>query len=249
MPRLPRPLRPHRRLDEGLRAGDLEDLVLPLLSIDEFESKIDPKAVVVGFYVNDHDAAIDLNRFIQKSPVDIIDCDISPAPDQHGYYMVFVEVLRNARMADNIVAVVTEVASLTDIKHWKAQIRGSDGLVPFDKEAMDRLAPDNKETVGEGVLRFLTPSDLLDATLDGDDLLLEGGLGRWRGQVVGFGPLSETLRAHRLDQRPLALDFPDVVASTRLATLLGEGWSVCRIDGVDVLQCRNLPESVLLLRA
>lgn len=244
MPRHPR----HRRLDEGLRAGDLEDLVLPLLSIDEFESKIDPKAIVVGFYVNDHDAAIDLNRFIQKSPVDILDCDISPAPDQHGYYMVFVEVLGNARLADNIAAVVAEVAALTNIDHWKAQIRGSEGLVPLDQAALARLVPDG-ETLGESVLRFLTPSALLHAALDGDDLLLEGGGGRWRGQVVGFGPPDATLRAHRLDQRPLALAFADVAASERLATLLGEGWSVCRIGDVDVLQCRCAPENVLLLRS
>jgi hypothetical protein len=54
------------KLYEGMWSGDLADLVQPLVSIDEYASKIDPNAIAVGFYVQDKDAADDLNRFIQK---------------------------------------------------------------------------------------------------------------------------------------------------------------------------------------
>ena len=53
-------------LFEGLKEGDLAELVLPMISIDEFESKLDDDSIVVAFYVGDRDPSQDLNRFIQK---------------------------------------------------------------------------------------------------------------------------------------------------------------------------------------
>src|ERR1700748_2916530 len=82
-------------LIEGLRENDLEGLVLPVISIDQFESKIDDDAIVVAFYVEYRDPAIDLNRFIQKSAVDILDTEVSPAPTEDGYFVVFVELMRD----------------------------------------------------------------------------------------------------------------------------------------------------------
>lgn len=238
----------HQRLDEGLRAGDLEDLVLPLLSVDEFESKIDPKAIVIGFYVSDHDAAIDLNRFIQKTPIDILDCDISPAPDQQGFYMVFVEILRNSRMIDNMTSVVSEVSSLTNIKNWKAQIRGKKKLIPFNKEILDQIEP-SKTTIDESVMTFLTKSALIDVSITGDHLMMEGTRGQWHGEVIGFGPINETMQLHGLDQKPLTLKFKDIAENERLQTMLGEGWNVSRYGDVDVLQNCHSSDFILLLRS
>ena len=79
-------------LNEGLRPDDLEDLVLPILSIDEYESKIEDDGIVVGFYTQYKDPANDLNRFIQKSAIDILDSEVSPAPTEDGYFIVFVEL-------------------------------------------------------------------------------------------------------------------------------------------------------------
>lgn len=145
----------HRsKLLEGMWAGDLADLVQPLVSIDEYQSKIDPDAIAIGFYVNDKDAADDLNRFIQKSPVSIIDSDVSPAPDQRGYYIVFVELSFNDRIVPNIEAVLGEVSPLVDVQEWQMKARNLDGLVPFDAE---RLA---------GVLKANRASDKLKALKD-----------------------------------------------------------------------------------
>src|SRR5574343_63668 len=182
----------HQRLNEGLRAGDLEDLVLPLLSIDEFESKIDENAIVLGFYISDHDAAIDLNRFIQKSPIDILDCDISPAPDQHGFYMVFVEILRNVRIIDNIMAVVMEVSALTNINKWKAQYRNKKDLILLNKENL-KANLEKTATVEESILHFLAPSALSNVSINGSNIIIEGHGGKWQGNIVGFGPTIEVM--------------------------------------------------------
>lgn len=95
--------RPASKLTEGMRRGDLADLVLPLISVDEYDSKVDEKeAIVFGFYVHDRGAADDLNRFLQKSAVPLLDTEVSPAPDQHGFYMVFIEFLDNDRLPQNV---------------------------------------------------------------------------------------------------------------------------------------------------
>lgn len=127
-----------RKLKEGMRAGDLEDLLLPLVSVDEYESKIDDTAIVIGFFVHERDAAEDLNRFIQRSPVEILDCEISPAPDMQGFYMVFVEFLGNSQFARNVTDLLGEVAGLANIEEWKMQARGQDGLTPFTTESLEK---------------------------------------------------------------------------------------------------------------
>jgi len=67
-------------LREGLREGDLADLVLPMISVDEYESRIDKsQAIVIGFYVQDENAANDLNRFVQKSALPLLGTEVSRA--------------------------------------------------------------------------------------------------------------------------------------------------------------------------
>ena len=69
-------------LVEGLKEGDLEELLIPMISIDEYESKLDDDSIVVAFYVRDRDPSYDLNRFIQKGASAILDTDVSP--DSYG---------------------------------------------------------------------------------------------------------------------------------------------------------------------
>lgn len=135
----------HRsNLFEGMWQGDLADLVQPLVSIDEYQSKLDDTAVVVGFYVNDKDAAEDLNRFIQKSPVSIVDSDISPAPDQRGYYLVFVELQFNDRLVPNITSVLEEISPLVDITDWQMKVRNIKGMRPYDGDTLIEILKANR---------------------------------------------------------------------------------------------------------
>lgn len=125
-----------KKLNEGMWAGDLEDLLQPLVSIDEYESKIDDDAVAIGFFVNDRDAADDLNRFIQRSAVPILDSDVSPAPDQRGYYIVFAELARNDRLIKNILDLLNEVGQLGRVSHWHMKMRGIKDICLIDERKM-----------------------------------------------------------------------------------------------------------------
>jgi hypothetical protein len=224
------------KLFEGMRQGDLEDMLLPLISVDEYESKIDKSAVVIGFYVGDQDAAEDLNRFIQRSPVEILDTEISPAPDQQGYYMVFVELLNNDKLAQNILDLLKEIQPLSDIDNWQMHVRGEADLVPFSAEAITKhILPPSEEKVEESILAFLTPSVLRDAYVDDGQVVLEGDSGRFELSYVGLGPYQETMCEHGLNEAAVRFGLQDAVRSSKLQSMLGEGWSVARVGECDVL--------------
>lgn len=120
-------------------AKDLVDLVQPMVSIDEYESKIDKDSIVIGFYVSDIDASKDLNRFILRSTVSIIDSEVSPAPDQKGYYMVFVEILKNDRLSDNIDYLLDEIKPLVDVDTWLVNCRGAKKSFNYDKAKLEMI--------------------------------------------------------------------------------------------------------------
>ena len=108
------------RVDEGLIRHALEHLVMPLVTIDEFESKIDDRRVIVtGFYVTDQDPAVDLSIFVEKSSIRPLDTEVSPAPTDDGYYLVFVEMTRNEEYPTRVVQMCEQVSNLTNTKKWQ----------------------------------------------------------------------------------------------------------------------------------
>jgi hypothetical protein len=108
------------KLREGMERGALEHLVLPLISVDEFESKIDDRRVIVsGFYVKDQSPATDLSNFVEKSSIRPLDTEVSPAPTDDGFYMVFVEMGRNDDFPERLVNLAEQLGNLTATKKWK----------------------------------------------------------------------------------------------------------------------------------
>ena len=236
-------------LREGLRTGDLNDLVLPLISVDEYQSKVDDNAIVFGFYVSDGDAADDLNRFIQKSPVTLLDTEISPAPDQHGYYLVFVEMMNDARLSDNVAELLEELSPLVNIDHWQMRMRHVQGLVDFSKEELSKHLDKNKKSqkVSEqAVMDFLSASDLQDAVIDGETLELRSTTIVETFNILGFGAMDAVSSDHRLTEQPIMLGSRDLSYARRLKILMGEGWYADELGGSWLLQRVGSPDALLL---
>lgn len=119
------------KLEEGLTRNALQHLVLPLLSIDEYQSKIsDKRVIVVAFFVKEEDAAIDLSNFIDQSHYPILDTEVSPSPNPEGFYLVFVELQRNDDFPENLMSVIKEIENLVEIKSWDFDCSKEDG--PFE---------------------------------------------------------------------------------------------------------------------
>lgn len=129
----------HHNLFEGLKANSLEHLVLPLISVDEFESKIDDRrCVVVGFYVMDKDPAEDLSSFIDMSNRDVLDTEVGPAPTPDGYYMVFAELRRNAKFSEKLIEILKLIKNLCNINvdAWQMKCIGHEKLIPVSIESI-----------------------------------------------------------------------------------------------------------------
>jgi hypothetical protein len=236
------------RLREGMRENDLADLVLPLISCDEFESKVDSsEAIVIGFYVHDEAAAKDLNRFLQKSAVSLLGTDVSPAPDQHGYFMVFVEMMNNDRLAKNLEAILHEMSTLVDIDNWQLRVRANDNLMAFTEENLKRgLAKAKRASKKTEVVEYLQHSALRNAEFSDESLILEGGGDRYCFDYIGFDRISTLLREYDLVEVGVKYDIRAVAKSNKISGMLGEEWDASRLGPYIMLHHEADPRGLLL---
>ena len=240
-----RPSSIQQNLTEGLRRNDLKNLISNDLSIDEYSSKIDDTAIVVAFRVSDRQAAQDLNRFIQKSYVELLDTDISPAPDLKGYYLVFVELPLNEKISDSIETIVKEVSDLCNISQWKMTLRGVDGSVEFNKKLIGRVLNDEMKSQ---IHEFFHMSDLNSVIVEGATLSLGGSSGSYDFVIQDFGTRDRVLQQHKLVNEAVAISGGGSWQARKLKTLLGPSWDVEMLGECVVLQ-HCLLAKILLLQA
>jgi len=208
-------------LTEGMREGDLANMLLPIISVDEYESKIDDSAVVIGFYINDLNAARDLNRYIQKSPQDIIDTEISPAPDQHGYYLVFVEIINNKQLPKIIMEIIADISPLVSVDTWEMRLRGEDSpKVASESTLMQYFG----YSIEENVYKILTNTELHEATVTGSCLRIATEKYAAAFEVIDIAPISIMENHKLLREESLSITRDDVNTSKIIMGMLGEGW-------------------------
>jgi hypothetical protein len=231
-----------------MREGDLADLVIPLLSVDEFVSDVDPtQCIAFGFYVHDQDAANDLNRFLQKSATPIMDTKVSPAPDQHGYYMVFAELMNNSRLPEIMTEILAEIKGLVDIEDWQMRVRKTKGLVPFSEENLKRaLKKIDDDDVHENIMTFLHPSMLSNVLFEDDLIMLEGGGEKHLYNVIMFDRIDAIMEKQKLAESPMAFDIRTIARLNRVRRSLGEDWEASRIGPFVMLHNGSDPRGLLL---
>lgn len=231
-----------KNLNEGMRSGDLEGLVLPLVSIDEYESKIDPEAIVLSFFVQDKNAAQDLNRFLQKSNADLLDTDVSPAPDQHGYFVVFVETLKTHKLPKIIMQLLYEISMLTNFSKWKIRIRGVKKLVDANEEILNKLL----NTIGltENLINFFKSSDIVKFVVDDGNLLIEDVFQRAQYEFIGYGSLNKLLVENKL----LEAGMKTSKECRNLSTMLGRNWDVSTLDDYLIIQ-KHDEDNVVIVKS
>jgi hypothetical protein len=108
------------KLFEGLRSGDLVDMVSPTFSLDQFKSKMgkDKDVVVMSFKVKEKLPATDLMEFIEKGYQFALDADMSTGEERDGQYSVFVELERNQDVPRQIMEILNGVGLLCDCQDW-----------------------------------------------------------------------------------------------------------------------------------
>ena len=120
----------------GLRYGDLKDTVLSKISIDEFEPKTgDAKDVMVlGFYVTESAVGEDLYHFLSSGIQEVRDIEVSPNPNEDGYYMVFLELDRNENAVESINSILTDASRVAGELGWKGRTYLNDDYLPLSED-------------------------------------------------------------------------------------------------------------------
>jgi len=125
----------------SLREEDLKGVVLPKISVDEFEPKTGEKEdiSVIGLYVKEESAGEDLANFINKGSMPYRDVEVSPNPTEDNEYMVFVEMDRDDALLNNLFELVDDISHLSGKLQWKVKPLLSEDPVSLDMEVLTGL--------------------------------------------------------------------------------------------------------------
>jgi hypothetical protein len=152
------------KLFENTELGDLVDLVYPQLTIDQYRSKMgeDADIVVVTYRVREQEPAQDMVNFFEKGYGFVLDADVSSGPVDDLDYLVFVELVREPRVADQIIKITTELCNLTqqDISDWRFSFKNKLKKHDLTAESIKQVVP-------------LTPEDYQERTPESDQEYLE----------------------------------------------------------------------------
>jgi len=155
--------RQQQAFNEGLEKGDLERLVSTKITVDEYKSKMgtDEEIVVLSFFVQGKEPALDLVNFIEKSYEWVVDADASSGEVDNGKYIVFVEIEREPNIAEHIVEMLTDLQNLTehDLKSWDMEYFKPRKKIAIDVDSIKSVIPGTPEQYRRIVKR---ESDALD---------------------------------------------------------------------------------------
>lgn len=153
-----------KTLIENVEKGDLVDLVHPVLTLDQYRSKMgeDADIVVVTYRVREQEPAEDLVNFFEKGYPFVLDADISSGPVDDLDYLVFVELVREPEVAEQVVKITTELCNLTqqDPSDWRFSFRSELRKHDLDADTISSVVP-------------LTPEDYQERNTEADEKFLE----------------------------------------------------------------------------
>jgi hypothetical protein len=228
----------------SLRNNDLQNTVLKKISIDEFEPKTGDErdVAVVGFYVSNQGPGKDLYNFLNGSVVESRDIEVSPNPNDEGYYMVFLELDRNEKLLDNVRELVREVERVSGPLAWQVKTPYIDDYVPLTEadgiiqlSSSDyRDAADYREylnsqpeeqtltqTPNEQIMEFLGNSNLLDVDIQEGYINLRDARGAVKLEIAGYGYGPDILSELSISESAIKTDF-DAHLFGKLRSMLGE---------------------------
>ena len=101
----------------------LRNLIKPLISIDQYEPKIQHDSIVVVFEIlGSYDAAYDLSSFIEKLPETTLDTEARETPNTAGDYLVFCEFERNADFPNVFMNILKDVEKISNPQKWNLDV-------------------------------------------------------------------------------------------------------------------------------
>ena len=115
-----------RILKEGFDYMDLEGILLPRISVDEYRAKTgsDADMVTLAFTIKSKNAGKDLVSWFERGYDFVVDAKLSDGELSNGKYLVFVELKRRSSVPKKIVELLEDLETLTGFKltDWTVKI-------------------------------------------------------------------------------------------------------------------------------
>ena len=130
---------------EGMTPQKMSGKVLDKFLVDVFKPKNgnEKDIVVFTFLVNQKESAKNLQRFISKGPFDLIDVEASPAPDEDGNYLVFIEMDRSRDMFGIMDDILQHIDYLVDVHHWRFRPYSHNAFIKWNRDNFVKAVPQN----------------------------------------------------------------------------------------------------------
>ena len=141
-------------LNESLRQNDLEFLVSPYVSVDQYTSKIKSDNITIAFFCNQLEVAKDLSDFLEKLyPIEISDIEIAETLTEDNKNIVYVELERNQMFPKILIDIIDSIDFLIncDVDDWDFITFGMKNKEKLSYEALlknVRLVPLETEAQG-----------------------------------------------------------------------------------------------------
>jgi PHD/YefM family antitoxin component YafN of YafNO toxin-antitoxin module len=231
----------------SLTPNSLKDTIRPLISVDEFDAKSGEtqEVIVIGFYSYDEEPAQDLNTFIQRGSFNILDAEVSPNPDEDGYYLIFVEFERTAEFDKMFYKFIKDIENVTGEQKWQVKpylidrtlsLYDPDLFKYIITEPSNYVAKD-EFTMDAKVEESLRNSCISNLTTDGNYVIITDNNSKIAARVIDFGTFERMSVMHRLSETAIKLSSNTEIAT--LASMLGESWSVHDLGKVVALENEN----------
>jgi len=136
-----------KTLNESLRQNDLEYLVSPYVSVDQYTSKIKSDNITIAFFCNQLEVAKDLVDFLEKLyPIEIADIEIAETLTEDNKNIVYVELERNQMFPKILIDIIDSIDFLIncDVEDWDFITFGMKDKQKLSYEAIEknvRLVP------------------------------------------------------------------------------------------------------------
>ena len=239
----------------GIRNEELKNLVLPVVSVDEFEPKIgtNEEVIVVAFFCKDELPAYDLEDFMDKGVVEFLDTEVSPNPDKDGNYVVFVEFKRQPNFWSRLYKLIKDVERVTGDVEWQIKPYLSDKTYDLlDRELHQLVITRSDEYVPRAEFSddpetYLKDSDITSLDIGESNITF----GRQGQQIMfeyaGFGDTVEMANKLNLNEA-----YIDVMATssalTNLRSMLGGGWDVSALGQYYFISKHDDSQSIVVRR-
>jgi len=183
-------------VNEGLRAGDLREMIYSQFEVDTFRSKMgeDQDVCVLTFQAKDRYPAKDMMEFIEKGFPFVLDADVSAGENEKGEYSVFVEVQRSENISENIKEILFGLERLTGINDWEFSYYKNKKAMPATTENLKKI-PNSGKVYEQTMKKFATNEvkTFFNKTLM-DDLELDNNI------ITIRKPFDVTLQFELVDQ-------------------------------------------------